>query len=118
VPLDEAQIKAEQLRQALKGSYRIYGRRISSERSILPENMLELIDVTVRVGVTSYSYAKLRELLQRQLAIISVVKVRELITKELEEALNVGLREGGNVVISWDPGSWGFTVWSPLNKTT
>jgi hypothetical protein len=32
----------------------------------------------------------------------------------LDELLNLGQQEGGNVIISWDIDSWGYILWYPV----
>ena len=101
IPLEEAQVLAEQLRQALKGDYRFYVRDNTTERPLLPSSMLELNDVTVRVGVSAYPYLKLQELLKRYPAPTAVPVVRNLFIDAVDKELDLGQRQGGDVVISW-----------------
>jgi GAF domain-containing protein len=112
--LDEALNKAEQLRVALQGIYRVEARRVSTERLMLPEGKLELPGVTVRLGVAAYPYRKLQELLQRYPAETSVAGIRAQIMRDLDEILNVGQQDGGNVITSWDIDNWGFIRWHPI----
>ena len=111
--LDEARSKAEQLKNTLNGDYRIEARRVPVERLKLPEHMLELSGVTVRLCVSSFTYGKLKELLQRRLAKVAVAEVRAEIMLRLDEMLNLGQEKGGNVVISWDIDSWDYKIWPP-----
>ncbi len=111
--LDEARDKAKQLRNVLNGDYRVEARRASAERLMLPERMLELSSVSVRLGVASYPYGKLKEMLQRYRAEAAVADVRTVIIHDLNELLNQGQQEGGNVIISWDIESWRNERWSP-----
>jgi GGDEF domain-containing protein len=111
--LDEARNKAEQLRVALQGVYRVEVRRFYTERLMLPEGMLEIPNVTVRLGVAAYPFKKLQELLQRSIAETDVADVRAQIMRDLDEILNVGHQEGGNVITSWDIESWGYINWHP-----
>jgi DNA-binding transcriptional MerR regulator/GGDEF domain-containing protein len=113
IALEEARNKAKQLRDVLNGDYRVEARRTSAERLMLPERMLELSDVTVRLGVAAYPYRKLEELLQRHSPEDAVASVRAQIMSDLDEILNLGQQEGGNVITSWDVGSWGYTRWYP-----
>jgi DNA-binding transcriptional MerR regulator/GGDEF domain-containing protein len=113
VSLEEARNKAEMLRKALDGEYRIDSRRVVMGRPMTRENMLELQDVTVRLGVPSYEYKKLKELLQRYPTGFAVSEVRALIMQSLDQLLQIAQQEGGNVIISWDPGIWGYRLWSP-----
>jgi DNA-binding transcriptional MerR regulator/GGDEF domain-containing protein len=115
--LEDARTNAEQIRLALKREYLIDQQRISDGRPKLPDSMLELSNVTVRLGVTSYKYKKLKEVLQR-FSYSAVAEVGALITDSLNEVLSIGRQgqdgqEGGNVIISWDEALHGYTRWSP-----
>ncbi len=112
--LEEARNRAEPLRQALVGEYRIDARRIVMGRPMLPAGLLELPNVTVRLGVSSYPYKKLKEVLQRYPVETAVATVRALIMFNLDETLEIGRREGGNCIVSWDPVIWG---WRRLSST-
>ncbi len=111
--LDDARNKARSLHQALTGEYRIDARRIVTGRPILPTGLLELPKVTVRLGVSSYEFKKLKEILGRYEAINAVVQTRDLLMRNFDVQLNAGQREGGNVIVSWDPEIWGYRHWSP-----
>lgn len=113
-PLEVAQTKGERLRQALRGFYRLDVRSSVTERPALPESMLELSDVSVRLGIAFYTYSKLVELLRRYDPEIAVTRMREGITRILDEVLDQGQREGGDVIISWNPKVAGFTRWPPI----
>ena len=119
MPLEEARTKAELLKQVLFGDYRVNALplRTSMGRPMLSDNMLELSDITVRLAVTLYPYKKLEELLQRYSLATAITEVRVLITRSLDEVLDLGRREGGNVVISWDPEIWGYLRWSPTKNS-
>ena len=56
ISLEEARNRAEMLRISLGGEYRIDARRVVAGRLMTPDYMLELQDVTVRLGVSSYIY--------------------------------------------------------------
>ena len=112
--LDEALKKAEQLRAALAGDYLIDTQKISSERSSLPENMLKLSNITVRVGVPTYKFRKLIDILRRFDSATAVYEVRTVITKAIDEALKQGRRDGGDAIISWDPDAWGYRKWTSI----
>ncbi len=110
--LEEARTNAEQIRLALRREYRVDQQRTSDGRPKLPDSMLELSKVTVRLGVTSYKFEKLKEVLQRY-SFDSVAEVGALITGSLNEVLSIGRQESGNVIISWDHDLHGYTRWSP-----
>lgn len=106
--LDEAQAKAEKLRLVLKGPYRVAAKPTSIGRPILRDEMLELPNVSVHLGVASYPYTKVRELLQRSPFADSVSTVRSLIINSMDVPLDVGRREGGDIVVSFYPEVWGY----------
>jgi GGDEF domain-containing protein len=114
-PLEQARDRAEQLRNALEGTYKIDAKRSSIEQATLPGSMLELLGITVRLGVTSYTQMKLEEVLQRYPSDTAVAKVRALITRSLDQVLILGQQEGGNVIISWDRDKWDYRRWSPAS---
>ena len=116
ISLEEARTKAELLRLALNDSYQIDALRFSIEQPILSESMLVLSDITVRLGVSSYPYTKLRQILQRYPSSTKLASTVAEIRRFLDEMLKAGLDEGGNVIFSWDPKIWGFRRWSPDNS--
>jgi hypothetical protein len=73
--------------------------------------------VTVRLGVQTYPYQKLKEVLQRYSSETAVAEVRALILQGTDLALDKGQQEGGNCVISWDPVIWGYKRWPPLESS-
>ncbi len=115
ISLEEARTKAELLRLALNDSYQIDALRFSIEQPILSESMLVLSDITVRLGVSSYPYTKLRQILQRYPSSTKLASTVAEIRRFLDEMLKAGLDEGGNVIFSWDPKIWGYRLWEPLD---
>ena len=111
--LDEARNRAELLRQALGGDYRLNARRVVMGRPMLPAELLEIPKVTVRLGVSAYEYKKLKEVFRRYSPESAIARVRGLIMNSLDEVLERGQREGGNCIISWDPDIWGYRRWLP-----
>ncbi len=119
--LDEARNRAEVLRQALKGEYRLDARRVVMGRPMLPEGLLEIPNVTVRIGVSSYKYKKLQDVLHKELQKViqrnpsetAIATVRALIMFSLDEELEEGQRVGGNCIFSWDYDKWGYIRWPP-----
>ena len=105
IPLEQARAKAEAMRQALEG-------RITIEQPTPPSRPNVLQDVTIRLGVLSYTYKKLEENLVSGNPVDIVAEVRAKIARGLDVALNMGKDEGGNVVISWDRETGGFGRWS------
>lgn len=73
--LDEARNRADLLRQALGGEYSLDARRIVMGRPMLPEGLLEIPNVTARLGISSYKFLKLKEILQRYLEETAVTNV-------------------------------------------
>ena len=63
--LKEARNLAGTLLNLLRGDYLIDARRVVMGRPMKREDMLELSNVTVRLGVDSYPFAKLKEMLIR-----------------------------------------------------
>jgi GGDEF domain-containing protein len=115
MPLEQAQAKAELLRKVLGGTYQIDPLRAPTGQPTLPENMITLSNITVRLGVSSYFYWKLQEIMQRYSTVNAPVNARILLEHFLNEVLDIGKREGGNVVVSWDPQMRGFTRFSPAS---
>ncbi len=103
--LDDARNKARSLHQALTREYRIDARRIVTGRPILPTGLIELPNVTVRLGVSSYGFKKLKEILGR---FDTIAQTRDLLMRNFDVQLDTGQREGGNVIISWDNELWGY----------
>jgi hypothetical protein len=83
---------------------------------MLRERLLDLPDVTVRLGVNSYPYWKLKEILGRYPIETTIAEVRALLMQNLDEGLDVGQRDGGNCIISWDPDICGYRRWVPVES--
>jgi len=114
--LEEARVKAEEIRVALEGEYSIDAQHARVGRPTLPEGMLKLPDVTVRLGVPAYKYKKLKEILGRYSKETAVFEAREIITKAIDQVLKQGQKDGGNVIICWDYEAWGYRKWAPLKQ--
>ena len=112
--LDDARNKARSLHQVLTGEYRIVARNIVTGTPVLPAGLLELPRVTVRLGVSSYEFKKLKEILARYDQVNAIAQARSLLMQNFEIQLTNGQREGGNVVISWDNEIWGYKIFPPL----
>jgi GGDEF domain-containing protein len=104
--LEEAQVTAERLRQVLKGNYSFPIRIPDIKQPMLPDNMLELNDVTMRIGVSAYTYIKLQEVLKRYPFEVAILEVRKVIVDSLYGRLALGRIEGDDVIICWDPDRW------------
>jgi len=111
VSLEEARVRAANLQKVLVGEYLIEAKHGSVTRPMIRERLLELPDVTVRLGVCSYTNGKLKEVLGRYPVETTLAETRAQIIRNLDESLDVGQREGGNCIISWDPDIWGYKRW-------
>ena len=110
--LAEARSRAEHFRNTLRGEYRIDAQRGVMGRPVLPEGLLTLPTVTVRLGVNCYKYGKLKEILGRYPAENTIALTRTTIMLSFETQLEMGQSEGGDCIISWDFDSWGHKPWS------
>jgi DNA-binding transcriptional MerR regulator/GGDEF domain-containing protein len=111
MPLDQARIKAELLKRTLEGSYQIEPYHMQNGQpppSDHTHNMVTISNLTVRLGVASYPYQKLKEILLRYPSETAAMEVRKQVIGMLEEELAQGKRKGGNIVMSWDPTLQGF----------
>ena len=114
--LEQTREHAERLRVGAFGPYKLDALRIFPDQRTRPEGMVELDDISVRLGVTSYPYPKLEEILREYTSDYAVTQVRSIITSALDVALVKGQIEGGNVVISWDYEIRNFVRWSPMKN--
>lgn len=108
--IEEARMYALSLKARLKEEYRIDVRRIFTRRAVLPSALLRLSDVTVRMGVHSYTHEKLKELLERYDSKFAVSALSGVLLVNIDKALDMAQELGGNVVISWDREKWGYVV--------
>ena len=109
--LDQARNKAELLKRTLEGSYQIEPYHMQSGQPLqngYALNPVPISNLTVRLGVASYPYPKLKEILLRYPAETAIMEVRKQVIGMLEEELAQGKRKGGNIVMSWDPTLQGF----------
>lgn len=112
--LDDARNKARSLHQALlTGEYRVVARHIVTGGPVLPARLLELPRVTVRLGVSSYEFKKLNEILGRYDKVNAIAQTRNLLMRNFDVQLDKGQREGGNCIISWDNEGWTWKHLSP-----
>lgn len=98
---EQAQATAKRLKQSLTGSYKFDALRTSADYPQRPESMLEL-NITVRLGVTSYEFEKLREILDQHPPEDAVPEIRSILCSALNKALDVGRDEGGNNIVAWE----------------
>lgn len=111
VNLKEAREVGRELRRLVEiGTYRIPPLSALPNRPAAAESMLEVPNVTIRVGVATYTLAKLDELLRRYEAHTAIIYVRTLILASLDAKLERGKLAGGNCVVSWDGDAWGYVV--------
>jgi len=110
--LDDARKLAVQLHQLLRGNYRVDVRRPMVGRPVLPDELLVLQNVTVRLGVSNYKYSKLKEVLGRYKPEDAVAETRTLILDNFLQSLDFGQTKGGDCVVSWDHEKWGYKLWS------
>lgn len=103
ISLEEARALARRLHVALSGNYRILPLSAATGRFVPSKDMLmNISDVTVHLGVASYTLEKLDELLKRYSASIATKAVTATIMSGVERTLNEGKSEGGNCIASWD----------------
>ena len=114
IPMVRARIEAEKLRKGLKGSYKVDAVRTTLEPAPLPDWLVDVPNVTVRLAVTSYPHDKLSDMLQQ-------MQPRDVIANILR-SLDAGLKRGkdddetkGDVVYSWDNESGDFIRTSSPN---
>ncbi|WP_161982004.1 MerR family transcriptional regulator [Dictyobacter alpinus] len=111
--LEQTREHAERLRVGVMGPYKLDALRVFSDQQSRPESLIELNGITVRLGITSYSYPKLDEILNEHTPEFAIAEIRSIITSALDVALVKGQIEGGNVVVSWDYEQRNFIRWSP-----
>ena len=111
--LEEVRNQAGNLRLTLTGEYRINAQHNVTSRLTPRERLFELPNVTVRLGVSSYKYSKLKEVLGRYPAESAIAETRAVLMQNLDLSLEIGQREGGNIIISWDNDIWDYRQWSP-----
>ncbi len=99
--LDVAREYAEKLQEALQRNY--YVSVMPPSYELPSKEKVEIKDVTVRLGVTSYKHEKLHEVLQRYPEETQIVDMTFSISYFLEEALNIGKQEGEGSIVSWHP---------------
>jgi DNA-binding transcriptional MerR regulator/GGDEF domain-containing protein len=101
--LTQAREAAERLRLTLQGAYHVPALPSSAYQSGVRVELLELSGITVRLGVTSYLYTKLYEVLQRYERKTAIYHLSASIVHFLDTALSLGKQRGGNIIISWYP---------------
>lgn len=98
---DQAHTTAKRLKQSLTASYKFDALRTSTDYPLRPESLLEL-NITVRLGVTSYEFEKLREILKHYPLRDAIPETLSIIKSTLNKALDIGRDAGGNNIVVWD----------------
>lgn len=116
--LEESRRHAERIRRRMKDSYEVSWLLPFDEKLInLALATTQVVPITVRVGALYYLYKKLRELLGRYAPINAVGNVRALIGRDIDQVLEKGRMQGGDVVMAWnpdpDPEKKGYIRWPP-----
>ncbi len=106
--LQEARVKAERLRNELKGPYRIHSSHTFTEQTLFSGGILDFTNITVRLAVVSCSYDALMQFLDLHK---DIAAVRAVVLHLLEDGLKKGQDEGGDVVITWSPEEGMFRRW-------
>jgi GGDEF domain-containing protein len=107
ISLKEARQKAELLKLALNGSYQLDALR-PSIKSSSKSMLVSVDDVTVRLGVSSYTYAKIQDILSRYPSEIALAAPTAEIARALDEMLKLGQDKGGDALVCWEPELWCF----------
>ncbi len=112
--LEEVRKHAERVKRNLNDIYEISILHSMSEETKLPgPETMETVKLSVHVGVSYYTYRKLVDLLNNRYSLKTAIEnVRALISRNIDEALNQGRLNGGDVVMSWDPEIRSYKVWS------
>ena len=99
--LETAREYAEKLQDALQRNYFVSVLPPSYQQPV--RDRIEIKEVTIRLGVTSYKHSKLYEVLQRFPIETQITDLGFNIFYFLELALHTGKEEGGGRIISWYP---------------
>ena len=113
--LEQARENAVRLRRALKGKYYV-PLLPSSTRQI--RGRVELQNITVRLGVTSYKHNQLYTTLRRYPPETQIADMRSTMVNFLNLALNMGREAGGDKIVSWHHAEPPFehgrlAIWEP-----
>ncbi len=105
VTLEEAHKQAKRLKSALDGAYTFNSLYVSTGNTVPLAPAQSLSAVVTNIGVSSYLYTKLEDILQRYPGRApSEVRaiVRNTILNFLEVLLNQAQKAGGDIIMSWD----------------
>lgn len=100
IPREKAIALSRELHRSLKHPYQLNVSSSILELNPPGDNLLRVENITVRLGVTSYSLTMLNSLLEQD---PEVANVRAKMTRALDEALELGKGRGGNSIFAWDP---------------
>jgi len=104
IPLEEAKSKVWSLKDALELKYQVNALRFTTEQRT-PSEMLIQETIDVRIGVNSYPFVKLLELMQRpDNQPYSTPSVAALVLMDLGDVLGIGPG-----VHHWSPSEWKWT---------
>lgn len=110
--LEATRAFAARLKRSLTHPYRIKAAHSSQDER---DNKFTL-EVTLRLGVTSYDLERLESFLRLSSEPVAST-VRAFLTRALDQALLAGKNLGGNVIMTWDPKSNDFIHWPPSETT-
>lgn len=120
VSLEQARENAEKLRQILKVNYEVAILPTSINQ---PRSEVEIENITVRLGVSSYKHTKFYKLLNERPAETRIADViAGSVLYYLDIALNVAKQAGGDCIVSYyppEPPKYDhsrFAPWSPSKK--
>ncbi|HEY7419978.1 MAG TPA: GAF domain-containing protein, partial [Ktedonobacteraceae bacterium] len=106
VSLLEARKEARKLKKALDGSYTFTSLYVPTEDIVPLSPAQHLADMVANIGIASYSYTKLEDILQRYPGLeareVRIV-VRNTVFNFLDVLLKQAQKRGGNIIVSWDP---------------
>ncbi len=112
VDLKRAGEIAEKLRIGLARTHKIDALQTYPGPPSSSNSLLEVPNVTVRLGVSSYFRSKLVEILLRN-PLYASEELKAVIILGLDESLKRAKDDGGNTVFAWDPQVHNFTRLSP-----
>jgi DNA-binding transcriptional MerR regulator len=106
IPLEEAMDKVRSLKDALeRKSYQVDALRFTPELPTPSEMLIQEDSISVRIGISSYSYLKLLELMQRtEYLPYPPASVAARVLSDFDDLLGQGPG-----VYHWGPSKWWFT---------
>ena len=120
VSLEQARENAEKLRQVLKVDYKVFTLPVSINQ---PRSEVDIEDITVRLGVSSYKHTKFHKLLNERPPNTRVADViAGSVLYYLDTSLSMAEQANGDCIVSYyppDPPEYEhsrFALWSPSKK--